>query len=60
MPGSRDKEEKRNASRLHHTIPAWRLLDACLTNTLRFLYAAKNMLDMEGAGPLQAQRGLMA
>jgi len=47
MPGSRDKEEKRNALRLHHIIPAWRLLDACLTNTLRLLYAVKNMPDME-------------
>jgi hypothetical protein len=40
MPGSCDKEEKRNALRLHLTIQIWRLLDAYLTTALRILYAS--------------------
>ena len=39
MPGSCDKEEKRNALRLHHTNFVWRVLDACLMIALRIPYA---------------------
>jgi integrase len=40
-PGSRDGEEKRNALQNDHTILAWKLLDACLMNGLRLLYAGE-------------------
>jgi hypothetical protein len=38
MPGSCDKEEKRNALHMHHTSLIWEVLDACATTALRILY----------------------